>query len=79
MLHATLWTMLYLVHGDEPLLCAERAAAIRTERLVHYPDSDIEVLDPSRRPPAEVVASLTAQSLFSAHRIVTMRGVAGRP
>lgn len=70
--------MLYLVHGDDPHLCVERARALARRLRQADPDADVQTLDAEEHTPEEIVASLTALSLFSPHRIVVVRGAAGK-
>ncbi len=70
--------MLYLIHGEEPLLCAERVMAVRAGIQAEDPLAEFEILDAQNASPTDVVASLTAISLFTTHRVITVKGAAGK-
>lgn len=71
--------MRYLIHGDDAHLCLERARAVERELREADPDADAQTLDAEACGPEEVGSALTALSLFSPHRILLVRGAAGRP
>ncbi|MGA3157853.1 MAG: DNA polymerase III subunit delta [Steroidobacteraceae bacterium] len=71
---------IYLVSGDEPLLCAESADAIRASaRAAGFSERQVFFIDRTGAPWDELLQSAQSMSLFTERRLLEIRMPSGRP
>jgi DNA polymerase-3 subunit delta len=71
---------IYLVSGDEPLLCAEAADAIRARaRELGISERQVFFIDRTGAPWDEILQSAQSMSLFAERRLIEIRMPSGKP
>jgi len=71
---------IYLVAGDEPLLCGESADLIRASaRAAGYSERQVFFIDRTGAPWDELLQSAHSMSLFAERRLIEIRMPSGRP